>query len=194
MTKKLKIYLITMLVLYGTALVTCFICDLVINRALTWFYMVLVSMLISFSITNLPFMVKKYKSTISALAVTLFTYLLLFACCAYVKGDWLISFAWPIATYSFLFAWILFLFFKFKKIHWSFKAAVTLLMSAIFVITCNPLIFILLGEEFRFINLFIYDGGVTNYAANGMAFLCLAAGAVICAIAGLLWMAKTKRK
>lgn len=186
MSKNVKLYNCIMLILYGAALVTCFICDFALNGSLTWSYMVLVSLLISISITNLPCFVQKHKSTVSAIAVTCFTYLLLYVCCEYVNGNWLFSFAYPIATYSFIFAWILYFVFRSKKINWGFKASLTFLLSAIFSITCNPLIATLSGEEMKFMDLFVYNSGLVNYAANGIIFVCLIVVAVISAVIGVI--------
>ena len=39
---------------YAIALIPCFICDLAINKSLTWFWIVLASLILAFTFTNLP--------------------------------------------------------------------------------------------------------------------------------------------
>lgn len=191
MINKIKGYTIGMSVIYGGALLACLICDLVLNDSLTWFYMVFVSVLISFSITNLPLIVRKGKLVIPAIAVTVLTYILLFVCCVYVDGDWLLYFAYPIATYSFVAAWILLFVLKSRKINWGFKMSVALLVSGIFTWTCNRLVFALSRDTFHFMDLFYYDGGVANNSSNSIVFGCLLAGAIVSA--GIGFVLKTQK-
>ena len=73
-----KLYLRIMLALYGVAVLTCLICNLVIEHRLSWFYIVLFSIGIAFSVTILPVLVKKHRVILPALGVTLFTFLLLY--------------------------------------------------------------------------------------------------------------------
>ena len=46
---------------YGLALLPCFICDLAINKSLTWFWIVFSALLLAFTFTNLPKLIKKHK-------------------------------------------------------------------------------------------------------------------------------------
>lgn len=72
---------------YAIALIPCFICNLAINKTLSWFWIVLSSLLLAFSFTNLPQLLKKHK----LLLIPLFNYLslclLLGVCCIYTKGN-----------------------------------------------------------------------------------------------------------
>lgn len=181
-----NIYTTVMLTLYGIALVTCFICNLAISHTLSWFFIVLASIMLSFSITNLPLLLRKYRSIISALIATVLIYFLLFVCCLYVQGDWLFSFAYPIATFSLVFAWLIFITAIYLKVNWGYKIAVILLLGGIFTITANPLIGFLTGEEYKFIDSFVYNGGAVNYSGNGITFLSLVACSVISAVIGLI--------
>lgn len=187
----LNIYTVVMLMLYGIAALTCFICNLAVNRTLSWFFIVLVSLMISFSITNLPWILKEHRSIISAAAATLLIYLLLFVCCIYAEGDWLLSFAYPIATFTLIFAWLIFVIIKYIRINWGYKMALISLFSGIFVITCNPIINYLLGE-YSFMDSFVYYGGAVNYLANEIIFFCLIAGSIISAIIGIILSFKDK--
>ena len=46
---------------YVIALITCFICDLAINKGLTWFWIVLSALLLAFTFTILPKLIKKHN-------------------------------------------------------------------------------------------------------------------------------------
>ena len=46
---------------YVIALIPCFICDLAINKGLTWFWIVLSALVLAFTFINLPKFIKKYK-------------------------------------------------------------------------------------------------------------------------------------
>lgn len=73
---------------YATAIIPCFICDLAINKGLTWFWIVLTALLLSFSFTNLPSLIKKHKLILLPLSMFLSLCILLGTCCIYIKGNW----------------------------------------------------------------------------------------------------------
>ncbi len=83
---------------YAIAIATCFICNLAINKSLTWFWIVLSSLTLSFTFTNLPKYIKKYKLIFIPLSMYLALTLLLGVCCIYTKGNWFL-----VATLSVLF-------------------------------------------------------------------------------------------
>lgn len=73
---------------YVIALIPCFICDLAINRGLTWFWIVLSAFFLSFIFTNLPKLIKKHKLILLPLSIYLSLCLLLGVCCIYTGGNW----------------------------------------------------------------------------------------------------------
>lgn len=73
---------------YGVALITCFICDLAINKTLSWFWIVLSALLLAFTFTNLPKRINKYKLIFIPLSMYLALVLLLGVCCIYTGGNW----------------------------------------------------------------------------------------------------------
>ena len=75
---------------YGVALVPCFICNLAINKTLSWFWIVVSALILAFTFTNLPKHIKKYKLILIPLSQYLALCLLLGVCCIYTKGDWFI--------------------------------------------------------------------------------------------------------
>ena len=87
---------------YALALIPCFICDLAINKTLSWFWIVLSSLILAFTFTNLPKHIKKNKLIFVPLSMYLALTLLLGVCCIYTKGNWFL-----IPTLSVLFGLII---------------------------------------------------------------------------------------
>lgn len=73
---------------YVIAIIPCFICNLVINKGLTWFWIVLTALIFSFTFTNLPKLIKKHKLILLPLSNYLALVLLLGVCCLYTGGNW----------------------------------------------------------------------------------------------------------
>ncbi len=73
---------------FGVALITCFICNLAIEKTLSWFWIVLSSLLLAFTFTNLPKLIKKHKLILLPLSMYLSLCILLAICSIYTKGDW----------------------------------------------------------------------------------------------------------
>ena len=73
---------------YALTLVSCFICNLAINRGLTWFWIVLSALSLTFTFTNLPKLIKKHKLFLLPLSMYLSLCLLLGVCCIYTNGNW----------------------------------------------------------------------------------------------------------
>lgn len=73
---------------YIVALIPCFICDLAINGKFSWFYIVLASLILAFTFTNLPKIIKKHKLILLPLFEYLALCLLLAVCCIYTGGNW----------------------------------------------------------------------------------------------------------
>ena len=73
---------------YVVALIPCFICNLAIDKTLSWFWIVLSALISAFTFTNLPKHIKKLKLVFIPLSQYLALVLLLGVCCIYTKGDW----------------------------------------------------------------------------------------------------------
>lgn len=73
---------------YGIALIPCFICNLAIDKTLSWFWIVLSALILAFTFTNLPKLIKKYKLILIPLSQFSAFALLLGVCCIYSSGDW----------------------------------------------------------------------------------------------------------
>ena len=74
---------------YAIALITCFICNLAINKGLTWFWIVLSALLLAFTFTNLPKLIKNHKLILLPLSMFLSLCFLLGVCCIYTNGKWI---------------------------------------------------------------------------------------------------------
>lgn len=70
------------------AIIPCFICNLAINKTLSWFWIVFVSLLFSFCFTNLPKLITKHRLILLPFLDFLAFCLLIGVCCLYVKGNW----------------------------------------------------------------------------------------------------------
>ena len=73
---------------YVVALIPCFIVDLAVNKTLSWFWIVFSALVLSFTFTNLPKYIKKYKLFLIPLSMFAALCLLLGVCCVYTKGNW----------------------------------------------------------------------------------------------------------
>ena len=73
---------------YGAALIPCFICNLAIDKTLSWFWIVVSALLLAFSFTNLPKLIKKYKLLLIPASMYASLCLLLAVCCIYTGGNW----------------------------------------------------------------------------------------------------------
>lgn len=83
---------------YITALIPCFICNLAINKTLSWFWIVLSSLILAFTFTHLPKLIKKHRLILLPTCMYLALCLLLGVCAIYSKGD-----CFFIAAFSVLF-------------------------------------------------------------------------------------------
>lgn len=73
---------------YGIAILTCFIVNLAVSKTLSWFWIVLSALLLAFTFTNLPLILKKHKLILLPLSSYLALVLLLGVCCIYTGGNW----------------------------------------------------------------------------------------------------------
>ncbi len=124
---------------YLIALISCFICNLAVDHKISWFLIVLNSIGISFSITNLPFYLKKDKYRVAkiSLIVTILIYLLLFIINLVSNGNWLFQ-AFAIATFEFILLWLAIVICTFIKIDKCYKISIALILLSICIAFTNP--------------------------------------------------------
>lgn len=90
--------------LYGLTLLVCFICNLAVQHTLSWFFLVLTSVMVAMSLTLLPVIVTRKKGLITLGAFTGSLSLLLMTCNIYAGGNWFfVAFAGVILGLLFLF-------------------------------------------------------------------------------------------
>lgn len=73
---------------YLVTVLTCFICNLAVNGKLSWFWIVLSALLLAFTFTNLPQLIKSHKLIFIPLSTCLALFLLLGVIAIYTKGNW----------------------------------------------------------------------------------------------------------
>ena len=137
--RKLKKWLFNIINIgYIIGIITCFICNLAIDHKLSWFFIVLVGILISFSITSIPFYLKndKYKLLKVTSIVTVLVYLLLFVINSLNHSNWLLD-SYLIATFVFIFLWTYVLICTFTKIAVNYKIAIILILLAFGTLLTN---------------------------------------------------------
>ncbi len=124
---------------YLIALIICFICNLAIDHKMSWFLIVLTSIGISFSITNLPFYLKKdkYRMAKISLIVTILIYMLLFIINLVSNGNWVFQ-AFVIATFEFILLWLGIVICTFIKIDKYYKVSIALILLSICTAFTNP--------------------------------------------------------
>lgn len=137
----------TLNIMYAIGVVTCFICNLAVNHTLSWFFIVLSSVALAFTITSLPFILKQYRTITVFSIASILIYLVLFICDVYVNGDWFYHKAVPIATISIAWCWFIMLLIRYTSIKPWLKAGIINLAIAVIVMTMNPLISYVIGEE-----------------------------------------------
>lgn len=133
------IYQIVMGCAYLLALIPCFIVNLALEHRLSWFFIVLVSLMLAFSITNLPLMLKKHKTLISLAAASGLLLVLLAVCCLYVGGDWLFSIAYPCALVGLAYVWAMAAMVFYWKAQPLLRAGVCCMFTGVCVFFANPL-------------------------------------------------------
>ncbi len=175
---------------YGIALLVCFICDLAINRSLTWFPVVLFSILTAFSVTNLPWLLRSERLVVPALSVTVCIYALLYFCERLTGGAWRMRYALPIAAFPAALCWIGVGALR-TRARRGMKAAVALVLLGVLVACMNPWVeFVLMGDpiDLRLFWNFEFDviEQAGHYSMNFLAGLALTlAGAATALFAAL---------
>lgn len=167
-----RIYNRAMTVSYGIAVLACFICNLAVEQTLSWFYIVLSAVALAYSITNIPVMVRKHKMVIAGLCASVMVYVLLFVCNWFVEGGWLLSVAYPLATLSLLFSWVILLICRSRRMNWALKSALISLTVSAAMITINPLCSNLLGQPSHFFDYFNPVYWPSAIIGNKIAFIC----------------------
>ncbi|MCQ2387545.1 MAG: helix-turn-helix domain-containing protein [Clostridia bacterium] len=84
---------------YSVAILVCFICNIAVNKTLSWFFIVLSSILLSASFTTIPQFIKKERLIVIPLIELGSLILLLLVCNIYTRGNWLLVALFPIILF-----------------------------------------------------------------------------------------------
>ena len=76
-------------------MVVCLICNLATGHGLSWFFIVLTSLMTAASVTALPMLAGRYRFSKVFAGFLISLFLLLLSCCLYTGGDWLLVAAVP---------------------------------------------------------------------------------------------------
>lgn len=135
---------------YIIGIIVCFICNLILDHKLSWFFIVLLAVSISFVLTNFVFYLKEKEVKnygIKSLGiVTGLIYLLLFTCNRYTQGNWLFSVSYPIATFELGLLWLGILIIRKIKQNLFLKGSIAFFFIFIITIFTNPLCEFVLHE------------------------------------------------
>lgn len=189
--RALRVYHAVLLGAYAVALLACLICDLSINRALTWFPVVASSLLLAFCVTNLPVLVRRERLVCALAGVTASLFLLFFCLGRFLGDAALLPTASTIAAFPLALAWLAALTLRARRVGGTMKAAVALVLSGVLVACMNPWVeFVLSGAavDLRLFWNFEFDviERAGHYSINFLVGLGLAvAGAVAAAVAAL---------
>ncbi len=87
-----NIYFYGLCIAYALALVVCFICNLAVNKTLSWFFIVLTALCTAFTLfPSVLRFVGKYKLFAVVASFTVALSSLLLACCIYSGGRWFLT-------------------------------------------------------------------------------------------------------
>lgn len=75
--------------------VVCLICNLATGQGLSWFFIVLTSLMTAASVTAVPMLAGRYRFSKVFAGFLISLFLLLLSCCLYTGGDWLLVAAVP---------------------------------------------------------------------------------------------------
>ena len=75
-------------VIYGGTLAVCLICNLAVERTLSWFWVVLTALMLSASLTLVPVLAERHKGLVTLGCFAASLELLLLAGCLFTGGDW----------------------------------------------------------------------------------------------------------
>ncbi len=124
---------------YLLGILISFIVDFCINQNLSWSWIVLLGVLISWTITDLPFLLKqnKYKGIKISIALMILIPILLFTINIVNNGTWFIK-SLIIAYFVLFFLFFDVLLWTFSKIKTTKKISITLIIVALLTIIINP--------------------------------------------------------
>lgn len=127
-------YKMTFYIIYGIALLICFICNLATSHTLSWFFIVFAAIALSFSLTSLPLLFQKNRGLITLAGFYISLNVLLLVCCIYTKGNWFgVSFASLLFSFSVVFLPFVLINIELPQPFYSHKALICFFTDTIFL-------------------------------------------------------------
>lgn len=144
--KFLTIYDWTLTICYVFAIFVCMLCDVLLNHTLTWSLIVVVSIAMAYSVTNLSFKFKSHNIVKVLLMLMVLNYLLMIVIkyCLYSSLDLSISFHIVSIAYSSI--WLIVLI-AYKVRDLVLKSSLILIVTGLFSAFFNPMINLLLYDD-----------------------------------------------
>jgi transcriptional regulator with XRE-family HTH domain len=134
----------TWMILYGLGIITCFIVNLAVAHTLSWFWIVLASVFMAFTLTNLPQIIGKrsrHKALICISAETVLLIGLLAIIYAYVGNLGLFVYdALPITIFCLPLAWMNLYFWRYLKVNLLIKLGLTFAVISIYNYITNAFV------------------------------------------------------
>ena len=181
-----------------TATLTALLAVVCVYTGGDWFFLVFVSVIFGLSALFLPSILNTLwlpaplnsnKALLYFIVNAALLYLTLWVSNAYNGGDWFFSMACPIAGFSLILPLGFILIIRYARINGYFKTAGCLGLSAIFTITLNAVISMILGEPYYFgfdFNFKEWNINTVNGNVNAIIFFSFLLTAVIFVIAGIM--------
>ncbi|MCL2512957.1 MAG: helix-turn-helix domain-containing protein [Oscillospiraceae bacterium] len=150
-------------------IVICFIVNLAVNHALSWFFVALASLACGYSAICLPFVLKKNKSLLSMVSATLSAAVIILMCKIFGYMDFSLLRAEAVLLFCSCLPWGIWAACKYTKT----RAAFILMITGIFIPVVTPVLDFIIGEKSQSVPFFMYDkiifGGILVTA--GFLFL-----------------------
>lgn len=176
-----KISFWTLNISYMIGILTSFICNLAIDHTLSWFFIVLAGVTLAASITVLPVVLKQSRTIAVFAAATIMIYVLELICDWYSGGDWFISIAVPITTFSIVCCWLMMLVIRYTRLNIWLKTGISAVIMAIVTVCTNPFVDYLLKEkQYKLMDYITLDNWSPDVISNKIIFYVLIVFAVFC--------------
>jgi hypothetical protein len=145
--------------LFAIPLVICFIVNLATAHTLTWFFIVLFSLLLAYSVIVLPFMLKNHRAIISMIAFTA-SLLILIGVCRIWGPEFSLRAGWGIAVFCLVFAWAVFVIIRYTRFALTRKVGSSLVAIGVLVASTNRFVDLLGPQAETVGDLDVYAGAL----------------------------------
>lgn len=173
------IYIYTTSVIYAIALLACLITNRAVSGRLSWFYIVLSAIALAYCITDLPAILHKSKILAPAALATVMVYILLGVCNWFSGGNWLLSYAYPIATVALIFIWGIILVARSRRMNMMLKSAVISFIVGLGSVVIQFLVDHIADGTVDFYNYISLNYWPSDLIGNKVVFLCTVAYTII---------------